>query len=246
RLGVVLDARTGAIRRWLYKDDAPPGAAARPGSGGAAAEGPAAAGAPAREGFRRTGQELALRPPLTEDQIRRLKVGDMVLISGVMFTGRDAVHHHLMKQPPPVDLRGQILYHCGPVVLKENGSWRITAAGPTTSIREEPYEADVIARYGLRAVMGKGGMGPKTLQALKQHGAVYLNAIGGAAQYYARCIEKVEGVDLLDLGIPEAMWHIRVKDFPAIVTMDASGRSLHADVEGASAAILKTLAAPVF
>ena len=151
-----------------------------------------------------------------------------------------------MKQPPPVDLRGQILYHCGPVVLKENGSWRITAAGPTTSIREEPYEADVIARYGLRAVMGKGGMGPKTLQALKQHGAVYLNAIGGAAQYYARCIEKVEGVDLLDLGIPEAMWHIRVKDFPAIVTMDASGRSLHADVEGASAAILKTLAAPVF
>jgi len=232
RLGVVLDARTGAIRRWLYKDDAPPGAAA--------------GSAPPHGGLRRTGGEIALRPPITEDQIRRLKVGDLVLISGVMYTGRDAVHHHLMKQPPPVDLRGQILYHCGPVVLKENGSWRITAAGPTTSIREEPYEADVIARYGLRAVMGKGGMGPKTLQALKEHGAVYLNAIGGAAQYYARCIERVEGVDLLDLGIPEAMWHIQVKDFPAIVTMDASGRSLHADVEGASAAILKTLAAPVY
>jgi fumarate hydratase class I len=130
--------------------------------------------------------------------------------------------------------------------LKDAGGWRVTAAGPTTSIREEPYEADVIARFGLRAVMGKGGMGPRTLQALKEHGAVYLNAIGGAAQYYARCIEKVEGVDLLDLGIPEAMWHLRVKDFPAIVTMDASGNSLHAEVEDSSAAILRTLAAPVF
>jgi fumarate hydratase class I len=132
------------------------------------------------------------------------------------------------------------------VVLKENGGWRMTAAGPTTSIREEPYEHEVIKRYGVRAVMGKGGMGPRTLQALKEHGAVYLNAIGGAAQYYARCIEKVEGVDLLEFGTPEAIWHLRVRDFPAVVTMDASGRSLHADVEGASAAILKTLAAPVF
>jgi fumarate hydratase class I len=89
-------------------------------------------------------------------------------------------------------------------------------------------------------------MGPKTLAALKQHGAVYLNAIGGAAQYYARCIEKVEKVDLLDLGVPEAMWHIRVKDLPAIVTMDAAGRSLHAEIEDASAIVLKALAAPVF
>ena len=94
--------------------------------------------------------------------------------------------------------------------------------------------------------MGKGGMGPKTLQALKRHGAVYLNAIGGAAQYYARCIEGVEGVDLLDLGVPEAMWHLRVKEFPALVTMDASGRSLHAEVEDASAVVLKALAEPVF
>jgi fumarate hydratase class I len=145
-----------------------------------------------------------------------------------------------------VSLRDQLLYHCGPVVLKENGGWRMTAAGPTTSIREEPYEHEVIKRYGVRAVMGKGGMGPRTLQALQEHGAVYLNAIGGAAQYYARCIEKVEGVDLLEFGTPEAIWHLRVRDFPAVVTMDASGRSLHADVEGASAGILKTLAAPVF
>ncbi len=141
------------------------------------------------------------------------------MISGRIYTGRDAVHHYLMKNDPPVDLHGQVLYHCGPVVLKENGGWRITAAGPTTSMREEPYEADIIRRFGVRAVMGKGGMGPETLKALKEHGAVYLNAIGGAAQYYARCIEKVEGVDLLDLGTPEAMWHLRVKDFPAFVTM---------------------------
>jgi fumarate hydratase, class I len=228
RLGVVLDSRTGAIRRWLYKDDAPMLKMAT------------------QEGFTLTGKEIPLRPPLGDADVRRLKVGDVVMISGVMHTGRDAVHHHLMKHAPPVDLKGQILYHCGPVVLKEEGGWRMTAAGPTTSSREEPYEADVIGRYGLRAVMGKGGMGPKTLAALKEHGAVYLNAIGGAAQYYARCIEKVEGVDLLDFGLPEAMWHVRVKDFPAIVTMDASGHSLHADVQDASAEVLKTFAAPVF
>jgi fumarate hydratase class I len=228
RLGVVLDARTGAIRRWLYKDDAPAQPMAR------------------QEGLPRTGAEVALRPPISEAAVRKLKVGDLVLISGTIYTGRDAVHHHLMKHDPPVSLRDQVLYHCGPVVLKENGGWRMTAAGPTTSIREEPYEAEVIARHGVRAVMGKGGMGPKTLAALKQHGAVYLNAIGGAAQYYARCIEKVEKVDLLDLGVPEAMWHIRVKDLPAIVTMDAAGRSLHAEIEDASAIVLKALAAPVF
>jgi len=228
RLGVILDARTGAIRRWLYKDDAPVQAMARQG------------------GFPRTGAEVALRPPISEEQVRKLKVGDVVLITGMIYTGRDAVHSHLMKHDPPVSLREQVLYHCGPVVLKENGGWRMTAAGPTTSIREEPYEAEIIDRHGVRAVMGKGGMGPKTLQALKKHGAVYLNAIGGAAQFYARCIEKVEKVDLLELGVPEAMWHLRVKELPAIVTMDASGRSLHAEVEDASAIVLKALAPPVF
>ena len=188
----------------------------------------------AATGFPLTGREVILTPPLTEAQVRALKVGDVVLINGEMFTGRDNVHAYLMKNPPPVDLHGAVLYHCGPVMLKEGDRWTVKAAGPTTSIREEPYQADVIRRYGVRAVIGKGGMGAKTLAALKECGAVYLNAIGGAAQYYARTVEKVLGVHLLEFGIPEAMWHLHVKDFAAIVTMDAHGNSLHADVERAT------------
>src|SRR4029077_2592124 len=170
------------------------------------------------------------QPPISEEQARSLEVGGVVLISGELFPGRDAIHAPLVKTLPPGDLNGSILYHCGPVVLK-NGSYRITAAGPTTSIREEPYQGEVIKRYGVRAVIGKGGMGAKTLAALKEHGAVYLNAIGGAAQFYARTIERVDGVSLLEFGTPEAMWHLTVKDFPAIVTMDAHGNSLHKDIE---------------
>jgi fumarate hydratase class I len=221
RLGVVLGATTGAIDRWLYRDPVSPLVPMID-----------------QAGFTRTGLEVALTTPLDEGAIRSLKVGDLVLVSGRMFTGRDAVHAHLMKHEPPVDLRGAALYHCGPVVLKEGDGWRIMAAGPTTSIREEPYQADVLRRYGVRAVIGKGGMGAKTLAALKETGAVYLNAIGGAAQFYARTIEAVEGVSLLEFGTPEAMWHLRVKDFPAIVTMDAHGNSLHTDVEAASAEVL--------
>ena len=228
RLGVVLDASTGEIKRWLYRDQEAPDI--RMSDSG---------------GFVKTGREKRLQPPISEEQARSLEVGDVVLISGELFTGRDAIHAHLMKNLPPVDLNGSILYHCGPVVLK-NGSYRITAAGPTTSIREEPYQGEVIKRYGVRAVMGKGGMGAKTLAALQEHGAVYLNAIGGAAQYYAKCIDEVLGVNLLEFGTPEAMWHVRVTDFPAIVTMDARGNSLHADVEKSSALILSRLAEPVF
>jgi fumarate hydratase class I len=183
------------------------------------------------EGFPLTGREIALRAPLSEADVRALKVGDVVLISGEMYTGRDAVHAYLMKNPPPADLHGAILYHCGPVMLKQGDTWTVKAAGPTTSSREEPYQADIIRNYGVRAVIGKGGMGKKTLAALKEHGAVYLNGIGGAAQYYARSIEKVLGVHLLEFGIPEAMWHLAVNNFVAIVTMDAHGNSLHADIE---------------
>jgi fumarate hydratase class I len=175
---------------------------------------------------------------LKEEQIRKLKVGDIVLLNGTIHTGRDALHHYLMTHDSPVDLRGGAIYHCGPVALKKDDKWFMNAAGPTTSGREEPYQADVIKKFGVRLVIGKGGMGAKTLAALKEHGAVYLNAIGGAAQYYTKCITEVIGVDFLEFGIPEAMWHITVKDFPAIVTMDSHGNSLHADVEKATAAEL--------
>jgi fumarate hydratase, class I len=218
RLGVTLNASTGEIERWLYRDPSNPIIPMLD-----------------QAGFTRTGREVSLRAPLTGEQVRSLKVGDVVLISGRMFTGRDAVHSHLMKHEPPVDMRGSVLYHCGPVVVKEGDTWRITAAGPTTSIREEPYQGEVIKRYGVRVIIGKGGMGTKTLAALKEHGAVYLNAIGGAAQFYARTIERVDDVSLLEFGTPEAMWHLTVNEFPAIVTMDAHGNSLHKDVEQDSA-----------
>ncbi len=220
RLGVHIDASTGEISRWLYRDPATPSAPMlASGSSG---------------GFPRTGREVVLRAPIDEATIRSLKVGDVVLVSGPMFTGRDAVHSYLMKNQPPVDLRGGVLYHCGPVVRKDGDTWTVTAAGPTTSMREEPYQAEIIGRYGIRAVIGKGGMGARTLAGLKEHGAVYLNAIGGAAQFYARCITQVDDVSLLELGTPEAMWHLQVHEFPAIVTMDASGNSLHQVVESES------------
>ena len=225
RLGVVLNASTGAIERWLYRDPAHPIVPMLD-----------------QAGFTRTGREIRLDAPLDEAAVRSLKVGDVVLLSGRLFTGRDAVHSYLMKHEPPADLRGAVLYHCGPVVVKEGERWRVTAAGPTTSIREEPYQSDIIKRYGVRAVIGKGGMGAKTLAALKEHGAVYLNAIGGAAQFYAQAITGVEGVSLLEFGTPEAMWHLTIKDFPAIVTMDAHGNSLHNDIEATSGERLATLA----
>src|SRR5262249_23710264 len=195
-------------------------------------------------GLRRKQEKAQWR--VGEADIRGLKVGDVVLISGEMYTGRDAVHSYLMKHDPPVSLQGSVLYHCGPVVMKNNGSYKITAAGPTTSIREEPYQGEIIKRYGVRAVMGKGGMGKRTLDAMKEAGAVYLNAIGGAAQYYARCIDEVLGVGLMEFGIPEAIWHLRGHDFPAIVTMGAHGNLLHADVEKASAIMLEKRAPSVF
>src|SRR4029450_2170627 len=129
----------------------------------------------------------------------------------------------------------------GPVVKKEGNGWTVTAAGPTTSIREEPYQAEILRRYGVRAVIGKGGMGAKTLQGLKDSGAVYLNAVGGAAQFYARCIERTDAVSLMEFGTPEAMWHLQLRDFPAIVTMDAHGNSLHKDIEVQSAVELESL-----
>ncbi|PLR92870.1 fumarate hydratase [Bacillus sp. T33-2] len=190
---------------------------------------------------------VTLTAPIPEEQIRQLKVGDVVKITGMMYTGRDAIHKYLMDHDAPVDLDGQVIYHCGPVMLKDaDGQWHVKAAGPTTSIREEPYQGDIMKKFGIRAVIGKGGMGSKTLAALKEHGGVYLNAIGGAAQYYADCIKSVEGVDLMNFGIPEAMWHLKVEDFTAVVTMDSHGNSLHEDVEKSSLEKLSQFKEPVF
>lgn len=186
---------------------------------------------------------IKLNYPFSEDKIRALKVGDEVLISGVIHTGRDAVHKYLHEGgqlPPGVSLRDGIIYHCGPVVLKQaDGTWKATAAGPTTSIREEPYQWQVIRDFGLRGIIGKGGMGEKTLAACKEYGCVYLHAIGGAAQVLAESIKKVRNVYMMEkFGAPEAIWEFEVEDFPAVVTIDSHGRSLHAEVLAHSKAAL--------
>lgn len=183
---------------------------------------------------------IDLQVPMTEADVRRLKVGDEVALSGRLVTARDAAHKYMTEAHrawlEPI-LGGAVIYHCGPVVQKVRGQWTFTAAGPTTSIREEPYQGKVIADYGVRGVIGKGGMGEATLKALKAEGAVYFHAIGGAASLLARCVREVTAVHMLEeLGVPEAFWVIDVVRFPVVVTMDSRGRSLHKAVEKASAA----------
>ena len=183
---------------------------------------------------------IRLRLPTDEAAIRGLKAGDVVSISGRMVTGRDAAHAYLLESSEARPeyrelLDGSFIYHCGPVVRKDGDAWRFVSAGPTTSIREEPYQAEVIARYGLRGVIGKGGMADRTLAACKEHGAVYLHAIGGAGAAIAESVRRVVEVRMLEeFGVPEAFWVIDVVDFPAIVTMDAHGVSLHEEVEARS------------
>jgi fumarate hydratase class I len=179
---------------------------------------------------------VILSAPFTEEKIRALKVGDMVEITGTVFTGRDAVHKWLHEgNAPPVSFKDGIIYHCGPVVMKKKGKWVVTAAGPTTSIREEPYQAGIIERLGVRAVIGKGGMGEKTRLACQKFGCVYLHAVGGAAQVLAECIKEVQDVHGLEqFGSPEAIWQLRVESFPVVVTIDAHGNSLHKEIEAQS------------
>ena len=187
-----------------------------------------------------------LKLPVSEESVRGLKVGDFAELTGRMITGRDAAHKWLIedyREEVAPYLENTVIYHCGPVVAEnDDGSYDFVAAGPTTSIREEPYQADVIGRYGLRGVIGKGGMGPKTLEGLAKHGAVYLHAVGGAAQVLARAIPRVEKVFMLtEFGVPEALWVIEVERFPVMVTMDSHGGSLHVEVEERSRAKLKEL-----
>ena len=187
-----------------------------------------------------------LQLPCERRAIRALKVGDFLELSGRMITGRDAAHHWLLhgfREEVAPFMKDSVIYHVGPVVKKhEDGHYTFVAAGPTTSAREEPFQADVIGKYGLRGVIGKGGMGPKTLKGLQEHGAVYLHAVGGTAQVLAQAVVKVEQVfQLKEFGVPEALWVIQVKDFPVVVTMDSHGGSLHAEVEKASKAKLEQM-----
>lgn len=180
-----------------------------------------------------------IRTPLTAEVIASLRVGDSVALSGILYTGRDAVHKYLHQGgtlPDGVDWHGAALYHCGPVMLKdEDGTYRCLAAGPTTSSREEPYQWQVIRDFGLRAVIGKGGMGEKTARACQEYGCVYLHAIGGAAQVYAQTVKQVRNVFFLEkFGSPEAIWELEVENFIATVTIDSHGGSLHREVLEAS------------
>jgi fumarate hydratase class I len=202
-----------------------------------------------------------LTVPITDDQIRNLKVGESVTLTGVMITGRDAVHKWMIdtfirktRQPKGDDLEvyeaikplldGGLIYHCGPVVSGlETKDYRFVAAGPTTSIREEPYQGEVMQHFNIKGVLGKGGMGSSTLAACHSVPGVYLHAIGGAATLIAQSVQKVLTVHKLDFGVPEAMWVIDVRDFPVVVTMDAHHNSLHAEVEKQSVSQLEKLLA---
>ncbi len=182
---------------------------------------------------------VSLDLPLSDSDVSGLKAGDIVTLNGRLVTGRDRVHKYLAERPRmdeiPFDLSGTVLYHCGPVVEKADGGFRTIAAGPTTSMRVEMYEATVVREYGLRGIMGKGGMGDATRRALKENGCVYFHAVGGAAVYLAARIKKTVDVWKLDeFGPAEAMWLFEVEGFPAIVTMDSHGNDLHRDVEEAS------------
>jgi fumarate hydratase subunit beta len=199
--------------------------------------------------------------PFTDEVVRSLKVGDPVTLSGVMLTGRDTAHKWMIdtfirktRTPQGDDLevyeaikpllKGGVIYHCGPVVAGlDTKEYRFVAAGPTTSIREEPYQGEVMRHFKLQSVIGKGGMGPKTLAACQEVPGMYLHAIGGAASLIAQTVTRVLGVYKLEFGVPEALWVIEVQDFPTVVTMDSHGKSLHEEIEKKSRAALDELLA---
>lgn len=184
---------------------------------------------------------------MTKDDVLSLTVGDMVLINGKLITGRDRVHkllfsEKLSKNQIPFNLEGTILYHCGPIIKKTEKGFKLIAGGPTTSMRVEMYEHQIISEYGIKGIMGKGGMGRKTLNALKENSCIYLQTLGGAAVYLADRVERVVGVwNLEEFGMTEAMWVFDVKEFPAVVTMDAHGKNLHEEIETRSYNALKKL-----
>ncbi len=184
--------------------------------------------------------------PISESDIRKLKVGDEVFLSGTIVTARDEAHKLMIEEKPDFIreyLKESVIYHCGPVVKQdESGEWSFVSAGPTTSAREEPYQADVVCEYNVRGVIGKGGMGAKTAEGLKKCGAVYFHAVGGAGTLIANSVKKVKEVfKLEEFGTPEAFWVIEVEDFPVVVTMDSHGGSLHKEVLERSKKIMEEL-----
>jgi len=189
---------------------------------------------------------IKLKVPISEKEIRSLKTGDTVFLSGVIVTARDQAHKLMVEEKPEFireTLKGSVIYHCGPVVRQdEQGEWHFVSAGPTTSAREEPYQADVIGEYNVRGVIGKGGMGDKTAEGLKKHGAVYFHAVGGAGTLIANSVKKVQTVHKLEeFGTPEAFWVIEVEDFPVVVTMDSHGNSIHKEILEKSSKTAKEL-----
>jgi fumarate hydratase subunit beta len=186
---------------------------------------------------------IQIEMPFTSGKIKSLKVGDQIEVSGIFYTARDAVHKWLYEgNKAPFDLKDAMIYHCGPVTLRQKKKWTVTAAGPTTSMREEPYMAKLIELYQLKGVIGKGGMGEKTRLACEKFGCVYLHAVGGAAQVLAEQIKEVQDVfGIEEFGAPEAIWKLRVEKFPVVVTIDAHGNSLHRDIESTSKEIFERL-----
>jgi len=178
--------------------------------------------------------------PFYRRKICALKAGDAVSISGMIHTGRDRFHKFFADGGKiPVDFRDGALYHCGPVCVREGGGWRVVSAGPTTSVRENPYEPAFIESSGVRIIIGKGGMDSATLAAMRRRGCIYVQAVGGAGALYAASVRRVAGVDLMDeFGAAEACWHFEVEVFRGVVAMDAHGRSLFADVAASSSARL--------
>lgn len=181
-----------------------------------------------------------IKTPLGLKDVNKLRSGDTVLLSGIIYTGRDALHKFLFEAKAsarlPVDLKGSVVYHCGPIVVKEGDGWRVAAAGPTTSYRTSPYISDIVRRYGVKAFIGKGGLSAEASESLSKYGAVYLSAAGGCAQVLAESIVKVLDVYYYkEFGPPEAVWKLEVKDFPLLVTIDTHGKDMHREVSSLSA-----------
>lgn len=171
--------------------------------------------------------------PFDEKSVRALRAGDAVSLTGRIYTGRDKFHKFFADGGKiAVDFRDGALYHCGPVVVRDgDGAWRVVAAGPTTSVRENPYEPEFIASSGVRIIIGKGGMDSATLEAMKRYGCVYVQAVGGAAALSAAAVKRVAAVSYLEeFGAAEAVWHFDVEDFRGVVAMDATGKSLFDEV----------------